>query len=232
VTQNEVPFPKGRYIVSKTDLKGCITYANDTFITLSGFDREELIGVNHNVVRHPDMPPAAFADLWTSMKEGRPWRGIVKNRCKNGDFYWVDALVVPVRQKGQTIGYMSVRTMPSRAQIQSAEALYAKLNAGGGAIPRPGPWSKVSLGKKMAGLTLFVMLAQLFTGIGVWASLAWWPAGCRLACSAASSGPWIRPMPAWTEWPRATCRKTCGTSVWTRWASCRIPYSPPRPTSR
>jgi aerotaxis receptor len=168
VTQVEVPFIKGKYIVSKTDLKGCITYANDTFVELSGFTREELIGVSHNLVRHPDMPPAAFADLWAAMKEGRPWRGIVKNRCKNGDFYWVDALVVPVRKSGQTIGYMSVRTEPSRAQIQAAEALYAKLNAGGGSIPRPGGWRKVSLRKKMAGLTLFVMLAQLLTSIGVW----------------------------------------------------------------
>ncbi len=168
VTQVEVPFIKGKYIVSKTDLKGIITYANDTFVELSGFTRDELIGKNHNLVRHPDMPPAAFADLWISVKEGRPWRGIVKNRCKNGDHYWVDALVVPVRQKGQTIGYMSVRTEPSRAQVQSAEALYAKLGKGGGAIPRPGGWRKVSLRKKMAGLTLFVMAAQLLTGIGVW----------------------------------------------------------------
>ena len=168
VTQVEVPFTKGKYIVSKTDLKGIITYANDTFVELSGFTRDELIGKNHNLVRHPDMPPAAFADLWISVKEGRPWRGIVKNRCKNGDHYWVDALVVPVRQKGQTIGYMSVRTEPSRAQVQSAEALYAKLGKGGGAIPRPGGWRKVSLRKKMAGLTLFVMAAQLLTGIGVW----------------------------------------------------------------
>ncbi len=168
VTQVEVPFIKGKYIVSKTDLKGIITYANDTFVELSGFTRDELIGKNHNLVRHPDMPPAAFADLWISVKEGRPWRGIVKNRSKNGDHYWVDALVVPVRQKGQTIGYMSVRTEPSRAQVQSAEALYAKLGKGGGAIPRPGGWRKVSLRKKMAGLTLFVMAAQLLTGIGVW----------------------------------------------------------------
>ncbi|HET7776848.1 MAG TPA: PAS domain-containing methyl-accepting chemotaxis protein, partial [Azospira sp.] len=168
VTQVEVPFTKGKYIVSKTDLKGIITYANDTFVDLSGFSRDELIGVNHNLVRHPDMPAAAFADLWAAMKEGRPWRGIVKNRCKNGDHYWVDGLVVPVRQKGQTIGYMSVRTEPSRAQIQAAEALYAKLNASGGSIPRAGGWRKVSLRKKMAGLTLFVMLAQLLTGVGVW----------------------------------------------------------------
>ncbi|HJW03487.1 MAG TPA: PAS domain-containing methyl-accepting chemotaxis protein [Azospira sp.] len=168
VTQVEVPFTKGKYIVSKTDLKGCITYANETFITLSGFSREELYGQSHNLVRHPDMPPAAFADLWATVKEGRPWRGIVKNRCKNGDHYWVDALVVPVRKDGQTLGYMSVRTEPSRAQIQGAEALYQRLNAGAATLPRPGFWRRLSLRGKMAGLTLFVMAAQALTGVAVW----------------------------------------------------------------
>lgn len=168
VTQVEVPFTKGKYIVSKTDLKGCITYANETFITLSGFTREELYGQSHNLVRHPDMPPAAFADLWATVKEGRPWRGIVKNRCKNGDHYWVDALVVPVRKDGQTLGYMSVRTEPSRAQIQGAEALYQRLNAGTVTLPRPGFWRRLSLRGKMAGLTLFVMAAQALTGVAVW----------------------------------------------------------------
>ena len=114
VTQVEVPFPKGRYIVSRTDLKGITTYANDTFIEISGFSHDELIGKNHNVVRHPDMLPGAFAWLWDTLKEGRPWRGIVKNRCKNGDYYWVDALVVPVLKNNQAVGYMSVRNAPTR----------------------------------------------------------------------------------------------------------------------
>lgn len=168
VTQVEVPFTQGKYIVSKTDLQGRIIYANETFLTLSGFSRDELFGQNHNLVRHPDMPPAAFADLWATVKEGRPWRGIVKNRCKNGDHYWVDALVVPVRKDGQTLGYMSVRTEPSRAQIQGAEALYQRLNAGAATLPRPGFWRRLSLRGKMAGLTLFVMAAQALTGIAVW----------------------------------------------------------------
>ena len=120
VTQIEVPFPKGRYIVSRTDLKGAITVVNDTFVEISGFSREELIGKNHNLVRHPDMPPAAFEWLWSTVKSGRPWRGLVKNRCKNGDHYWVNALIVPVMKDDRTIGYMSVRTEATRQEIAAA----------------------------------------------------------------------------------------------------------------
>ncbi|MDP2961762.1 MAG: PAS domain-containing methyl-accepting chemotaxis protein [Sulfurimicrobium sp.] len=129
VTGVEKPFNSGT-IVSKTDLKGAITYANDAFIELSGFSREELIGKNHNIVRHPDMPPAAFAWLWNTIKTGQPWRGIVKNRCKNGDHYWVEAFVVPVKEKGKIVEYMSVRSPAAREQIASADALYRELNAG------------------------------------------------------------------------------------------------------
>jgi aerotaxis receptor len=91
VTQNEVFLDPARPIVTKTDLKGQITYANRAFIDISGFAENELIGVSHNIVRHPDMPPEAFADLWTTLKAGRPWSGLVKNRNKAGDFYWVEA---------------------------------------------------------------------------------------------------------------------------------------------
>jgi aerotaxis receptor len=165
VTQVEVPFPKGRYIVSRTDLKGMTTYANDTFIQLSGFTRDELIGRNHNVVRHPDMLPAAFGWLWETIKEGRPWRGIVKNRCKNGDFYWVDALVVPVLKNGQTVGYMSVRTEPTRQQITEAEALYSQLKAGKAKIPRPSAWMRISLKAKLTGFVLWLIAAQLLAAL-------------------------------------------------------------------
>ena len=124
VTNVEHPYPKGRIVVSRTDLRGVITYANETFVELSGFTRDELVGRNHNLVRHPDMPPEAFEDLWATIKTGRPWRGMVKNRCKNGDHYWVKALVVPVRNEQQTLGYMSVRTEPTRREVEAAERLY------------------------------------------------------------------------------------------------------------
>jgi len=165
VTQQEKPFIKGKYIVSKTDLKGSITYANDAFIEMSGFTYEELLGKNHNIVRHPDVPPQAFADLWENLKEGRPWRGIVKNRAKNGDHYWVDALVVPVRKDNQTIGYMSVRTEATRQQIAAAEPLYRALNASGKSIPRPSAWCKVTLRTKMFSLALGLILLQALSAV-------------------------------------------------------------------
>ncbi|MDD5247453.1 MAG: PAS domain-containing methyl-accepting chemotaxis protein [Rhodocyclaceae bacterium] len=164
VTQIERPFPRGKYIVSRTDLKGIITYANDTFIDISGFTRDELIGKNHNVIRHPDMPPAGFRNLWDTLHEGRPWGGIVKNRCKNGDFYWVNTLVVPVRQDNRTIGYMSVRTEPTREQVAGADALYRQLNASGAALPMPSRWQKVSVRAKQTLLVGWILGAQVVAG--------------------------------------------------------------------
>ena len=117
-------------IVSNTNLKGVITYVNEAFIRISGYSREELIGVSHNVVRHPDMPPEAFADLWKSMKAGRPWTGLVKNRCKNGDYYWVLANATPIYENDQLVGYMSVRRKPEREQIKAADAAYRLFREG------------------------------------------------------------------------------------------------------
>ncbi|MDD2913989.1 MAG: PAS domain-containing methyl-accepting chemotaxis protein [Gallionella sp.] len=134
VSQKEVPFPVNTVLVSKTDTKGIITYANDAFVEISGYSREELIGTNHNLVRHPDMPPQAFQWLWDTLKQERPWRGVVKNRCKNGDHYWVRATVAPIIEGGQIIGYVSVRKPPTRNQIAGAEALYRELNQSGAQI--------------------------------------------------------------------------------------------------
>ena len=124
VTQREIDYDESDVFVTKTDAKGIITYANDSFVKISGFSREELVGKNHNVVRHPDMPPWAFEDLWKTVKQDLPWRGIVKNRAKNGDHYWVRANVAPIKEDGRIVGYISVRRKPSRAEVAQAEALY------------------------------------------------------------------------------------------------------------
>lgn len=127
VTQKEVMFNGLGELVSKTDLHGKIQYANDAFIEICGYSRDELIGSDHNLVRHPDMPPAAFKDLWQTIKAGKNWRGMVKNRCKNGDHYWVNAFVSPVVKDGNIVGYQSVRSEPSRNEVAEAETLYRKL---------------------------------------------------------------------------------------------------------
>ncbi|BBF85915.1 aerotaxis sensor receptor protein [Aquitalea magnusonii] len=127
VTANELIVDPVNPIVTKTDVKGSITYANRAFIEISGFSEAELLGQNHNIVRHPDMPPSAFADLWETVKAGKPWRGIVKNRAKNGDFYWVEAYVTPITEHGRIVGYMSVRSQPKRQDIDAAAALYRQV---------------------------------------------------------------------------------------------------------
>ncbi len=124
VTNVEVPLKESSMIVSKTDLKGQITYINRDFLEISGFTEQELIGASHNIVRHPDMPPEAFEDFWTTLKAGRPWIGLVKNRCKNGDYYWVEAHAAPLIENGQVAGYVSVRKKPSRHQVEQAEQVY------------------------------------------------------------------------------------------------------------
>ena len=120
VTQRERSFPTDQRLISTTDLKGQITYCNETFIQISGFSRDELMRAPHNLVRHPDVPPAVFAHMWTTLKQGKPWMGIVKNRCKNGDHYWVNAYVTPILENNQVVGYESVRVKPSTEQVRRA----------------------------------------------------------------------------------------------------------------
>ncbi len=127
VTNKENDYDASKRIVSTTDLKGRITYANLDFLDISGFSEEEVIEKSHNIVRHPDMPPAAFQDLWDTIKTGKPWMGIVKNRCKNGDYYWVDAYVTPMIENKEVVGYQSVRIKPSAKDVHSAEKVYATL---------------------------------------------------------------------------------------------------------
>jgi len=129
VTQREHDYPATDIIVSTTDAQGKISHCNRAFTEISGFSYDELMGEAHNIVRHPDMPPEAFKDLWSTIGRGRPWSGIVKNRCKNGDHYWVQAHVTPIMNGGKPVGYLSVRFKPSRAEVQAAELLYAKVDA-------------------------------------------------------------------------------------------------------
>ncbi|ALK97893.1 chemotaxis protein [Massilia sp. WF1] len=207
VTGIEYIFQDGQSIVSKTDTKGRITYVNPTFVEVSGFALDELIGKAHNVVRHPDMPAEAFADLWQTLKAGLPWTGMVKNRRKNGDFYWVVANVVPIKENGATIGYMSVRTKPAREQVREAEDLYRRIREGKaaglairrGAAVRTG-WRapllalrKLPLGRRL-GLMLGAQSA-LLAGLCAAVDGAWW----RVAAGAGAG----LTLLAWAELQRS-----------------------------
>ena len=163
VTTQQVDIAPDITLVSKTDLKGIITYANEAFLDISGFALDELQGHSHNLVRHPDMPAAVFEDMWKVLHSGKPWQGLVKNRCKNGDFYWVDACIVPIRRNEQTIGYMSVRKRAAPATIAKAQALYQKIAHHG----MPKTWKLPScLGIRfgMRAGTIFVALLMLAGG--------------------------------------------------------------------
>ena len=130
VTDVEVVVSDKFSIVSTTDPQGNITYANPYFIEISGYSSQELIGSPQNILRHPDMPVQAYADLWATIKSGRPWTGMVKNRTQSGGFYWVLANVTPVYDNGRPVGYMSVRTKPSREQVQQAAQIYKEIREG------------------------------------------------------------------------------------------------------
>lgn len=125
-TDVEVPFPDGRLIVSRTNLEGIITHANEAFVEMSGHEREDLIGAPQHILRHPDMPQAAFKDLWETVKRGEKWHGYVKNLRKDGKHYWVYATVVPNVRGAVTTGYTAVRRKASRRRVAEAEALYAQ----------------------------------------------------------------------------------------------------------
>ncbi len=180
VTQHEYEIPEDATLMSTTRADGTITYANATFVQVSGFTPEELVGAPHNVVRHPDMPREAFADMWATIQGGEPWMALVKNRRKNGDHYWVRANAVPLMRNGQPQGYMSVRTRPTREEIDGAEALYADLRegrAGGrqlykGIVIRTGLGRLGSLLKTMSTRTrMYAPLAALVPVVagGAWA---------------------------------------------------------------
>ena len=135
VTTHACSLADGEMLVSVTDPQGRITYCNPVFVRISGYSAAELLGQPHNIVRHPDMPEEAFRDMWHTIQGGRPWTGLVKNRCKNGDFYWVRANAAPLTDGQGITGYLSVRTRPDPAEVQAAEALYARMRADAAAGP-------------------------------------------------------------------------------------------------
>ena len=129
LVDEEVPFPEGKLIVSRTDTAGAITHCNQAFIEMSGFDESELIGVPHHILRHPDMPSAAFKDLWDTVNQKKKWSGYVKNLRKDGKYYWVYAVVVPNIREGKLVGFASVRRKPSRTKVNECTSLYKTMLA-------------------------------------------------------------------------------------------------------
>jgi aerotaxis receptor len=179
VTNREYELSDSQTIVSTADLYGNITYANPYFVLVSGFTQEELIGAPQNILRHPDMPSEVFADLWSTIRRGQAWTGVVKNRCKNGDFYWVNANVTRVMERGKAVGYMSVRTKPTRTEVAAVDAIYRQFKEGNvqklafsqGTIISTGIWSRaaalcsLSLAKRTTTSLGSVMLLVLLIAI-------------------------------------------------------------------
>ena len=205
VSQHEYPFPKGETLVSTTDLKGRILYCNPTFIEVSGYEKEELLGQPHNMIRHPEMPEEAFRDMWATIEKGIPWSAPVKNRRKDGTFYWVMANVTPLMDGDSPLGYMSVRTEATREQIQNAEQLYKTMReekAAGKAVHtlRAGRLVKMNLAGRLASLARLgpaakmvvvqslVVLAALGAAMVGGASLSMWAVLSWLAVLALAVG--------------------------------------------
>ncbi|GAB3539428.1 PAS domain-containing methyl-accepting chemotaxis protein [Noviherbaspirillum agri] len=157
VTGIEYILQDSETVVSKTDLKGIITYVNQDFITISGFSEQEAIGAPQNIVRHPDMPAEAFEDLWRTLRSGKAWTGLVKNRCKNGNHYWVEANAAPIMENGRITGYTSIRIKPGREQVAAAEHAYREIRAGNkslaireGAVVRRSPLDAMNFLQKFS----------------------------------------------------------------------------------
>ncbi len=197
VVDSEYPFPGGETLVSTTDLKGRILYCNPAFIAVSGSAREELMGQPHNLLRHPAVPEEAFRDLWETIQGGQPWSAPVKNRRKDGRYYWVMANVTPIVQDGRPVGYLSVRTEPPRDAVQAAESLFATMRAEraagtlvhrlrGGDLQRDTPLARL-VRRLQPGLPARLGAgAALVTASGALAGgAAWWAALGAAAASAA-----------------------------------------------
>ena len=178
ITDHEIEFPDGEPLVSRTDPGGRIVFANHVFVETSGFSEQELVGAPHNIVRHPHMPKEAFANLWATIKAGRPWDGLVKNRARSGDYYWVRANVTPVIEDGRVAGYISIRSKPSRAETGAAELAYSRIRAGStkgialadGELVRGGQWARLAESARsvFGRLAAVVVAALLTTGVVGW----------------------------------------------------------------
>lgn len=205
VTQQEFDYPASQMLVSATDLKGRIQYCNPAFIAVSGFAREELIGQPHNIIRHPDMPAEAFADLWESLREGRPWTALVKNRRKSGEHYWVRANVTPVSEQGHVVGYLSVRVKPTRDEVREAETLYAKMRAGNlsGAKLRHGAIVRTGFVGALQSLLRVPVATRIAIGYG----------GVAAVFAAAGCIAWqgLPPLPFWGAFGAAS---VCAIAAW------------------
>ncbi len=201
VVATEYPFPRGATLVSTTDLKGRILYCNPPFVTVSGYTREELLGQPHNLIRHPDMPEEAFRDMWTTIASGQPWSAPVKNRRKDGSHYWVLANVTPLMDNGQPVGYMSVRSEPTREQVAAADTLYAtmreeaargrRVHAFEGGVLRRQTWGGrlERLGRPGLGTRIVLACAGLTgTSAAAVAAFSGLPTGTGVATVAAAAG--------------------------------------------
>jgi methyl-accepting chemotaxis protein len=179
VTNVEYELRDDEAIVSKTDTRGIITYVNADFIEASGYSEKELIGQPHNLLRHPDMPEEAFADMWDTLKANKPWTGLVKNRRKNGDFYWVVANAAPIYENGTLVGYMSARTKATRAQIEAHTAVYRlfkekrqgnlKIKEGSAVndnfLRKLNVFARMTIRQRLIALITFMSLTLLLTGV-------------------------------------------------------------------
>ncbi len=167
VSQREFPFPPEQTLVSVTDLKGRIVYCNPSFVAVSGFTREELMGQPHNLVRHPDMPSEAFRDMWETMASGNPWSGLVKNRRKDGDHYWVMANATAIKREGQAVGYLSVRVAPDRQQVAEIEPVYARMR-------EQAETGRATIGLHRGQLVNRSLSGKVFGGLkNLWANTGW-----------------------------------------------------------
>ncbi|PTB95113.1 chemotaxis protein [Marinobacter sp. B9-2] len=225
VSQKERGYPDQYHLITTTDLRGKITAANEEFAEVAGYEIDELVGQPHNLIRHPDMPPGAFENLWQTIKSGESWRGIVKNRCKNGDHYWVDAFVTPIHKDGEIVEFQSVRTRPRPDQVARAEKLYAAWNHG--KVPRRYLAISPPLPLKLGCLYGLLAITLLWFGLSeltlphllvlqglllavfavlVWLTLPMMRSARSACCEAHPAMPWIytgrRDEGAWIEFDR------------------------------